>query len=82
MVMNDQMWLIKGSFTLGSMRYCLPHMRHHLRVMMSLLLSLLRLKNWSSFSMMRVCFTPMMIRVGCGVKKTKLLLNLKAKEGD
>ena len=64
------------------LRYCHPRMHCHLHVVMNLLLSLLHLKNWSLFSMMRVRFTPMMTRVGCGVRKTKLLPNLKAKDGD
>ena len=81
MAINEQMLLIIKSFTLGSMGYCHPRMHHYLHVVMNLLLSLLHLKNWSLFSVMRVRYTPMMTRVGCGMRKTKLLSNLKVKEG-
>ena len=82
MVMRDRMLWIIESFTLGSMRYWLPHMHHLLHAVMNHLLSPQRKKNWSSFFMMKVLITPTMTKVGCEVKRIKLLLNPKAKGGE
>ena len=77
MAINEQMLLIIESFTLGIIRYCHPHMHHYLHVVMNLLFSLLHLKNWSLFSVMRVRFTPMMTRGWMCDEKEKIVIKLK-----